>query len=116
MIRVERCLEGRLRNAYPAARHDVELQVDGEVHDLTHLLRRESDRILGADPLCRKVVFAVPAGDPDMVLAAEVAGFRYVVEVDIPDPAGGVLTLVLLVREPAHVTAVDMDLDRVPHT
>ena len=46
--------------------------------------------------------------------AAESAGFRYVVDVDVPDEDGVVEQLSLLVREPDFVTHVDMDLDHVP--
>lgn len=112
MITTERCVVGRLRTAYPVARHDVELRVDGvPVKQLADVLATESARILDADRDCRKVVFAAPVDDLDVLRAAEAAGFRYVVDVDLPDAQ-----LSLLVREPSWVTAVDMDLDRVPQT
>jgi hypothetical protein len=116
MISVERCAQGRLRNAYPVSRHDVELRVEHLQPDsLTAVLSGESDRVLEQDPECRKVVFAAPVGDVEVVAAAERAGFRYVVDVDVPE-GSEVISLSLLVREPAHVTRVDMDLDRVPET
>lgn len=116
MIAVERCLDGRLAAAYPAARHDVELRATGVADaDLACVLSRESARILAEDPACRKVVFAAPLGDLATIGAAEAAGFRYVVDVDVPDE-GGVVSLSLLVREPDFVTRVDPDLDRVPQT
>ena len=112
MIRVGRTLTGRLGAAYPASAHDVELRVTGVAADqLAGVLAQESDKILAADPECRKVVFAAPLGDLDTMRAAEEAGFRYVVDVDIPGES-----LSLLVKEPSWVTAVDMDLDRVPLT
>ena len=115
MIRVERCLTGRLASAYPVAGHDVELRVeDVPAEQLVALLREHSDRILAEDPACRKVVFAAHVGDLAAVAAAEAAGFRYVVDVDVPEARGGTEELSLLVREPDFVTAVDMDLDRVP--
>ncbi|WP_408899891.1 hypothetical protein ACJ5H2_22195 (plasmid) [Nocardioides sp. R1-1] len=117
MIRTERCLDGRLAASYPAAEHDVELQVTGVApDDLGRVLREESDRILEKDPECRKVVFAALAADLAAVAAAESAGFRYVVDVDVPDEEGAVEELSLLVREPDFVTHVDMDLDHVPGT
>ena len=127
-ITVERTLTGRLGAAYPAARHDRELRVSGvPTAELSAVLAAEADRILCEDPECRKVVFAAPAGDVAVVAAAEAAGFRYVVDVDIaadprdPHPDGqdghrGTLELSLLVREPDFVTRVDPDLDHVPQT
>jgi hypothetical protein len=67
--------------------------------------------IQAADPRCRRVVFAAPVDDLEIVAAAQAAGFRYVVEVEVPGE-----DLSLLVAEPEWVTRVDMDLDRVPGT
>lgn len=109
---VEPCLGGRLGDTYPASQHDVEIRLLDVAPDAaSEVLRTESDRILSADPGCRKVVLAVAEGDLDLVRAAEAAGFRFVVDVDLPGEQ-----LSLFVREPAWVTAVDMDLDRVPET
>lgn len=109
-VAVDRCLHGRLAAAYPASRHDVELRVfDREVGDLTAVLMAESDRILREDPRCRKVVFAASQGDLAEMAAAERAGFRFVVDVDVPGAE-----LSLMVREPPWVYEVDIDLDRVP--
>jgi hypothetical protein len=114
MIRSERCLEGRLRSAYPVAAHDIEMRVDDvELADLAGVLREESGRLLGADPRCRKVVFAALAGDAAVIAAAEAAAFRYVVDVDIVQD-GDIEELSLMVREQPYVTAVDMDLEHVP--
>ncbi|WP_300679706.1 hypothetical protein [Nocardioides sp.] len=109
---VEPTLVGRLGSTYPASKHDVELRLDlaaVPAGGLAGVLRTESDAVLAADPTIRKVVFAAPAGDLEVIGAAEQAGFRYVVDVDLPG-----LELSLLVREPGWVTQVDMDLDRVP--
>ena len=115
MITIGRCLDGRLAAAYPAAEHDVELRVDDMAPEqLSGILREESDRILDHDPQCRRVVFAPRATDLAAVGAAESAGFRYVIDVDVPDEDGAVKELSLLVREPDFVTHVDMDLDRIP--
>jgi hypothetical protein len=115
-ISVTRCLDGRLKSAYPASRHDVELRVQGAMGaDLSVALAREVARIFEGDPQCRKIVYAAPAGDLATIRAAEAAGFRYVVDVDIAD-AGRRLELSLLVREPQFVTRVDMDPNRVPQS
>lgn len=50
MIRLQACLTGRLGAAYPAAEHDVELQVSGVAfNDLAAVLSQESDKVLAAD-------------------------------------------------------------------
>lgn len=112
-VRTQRCVTGRLRNAYPVSAHDVELQLTAELPagDLTEVLGAAAREILHGDPHCRRVVFAAPASERDALDAAEAAGFRYVVDVDIPGAE-----LSLFVVEPDWVTAVDMDVDRVPGT
>ncbi|GCD88639.1 hypothetical protein [Nocardioides sp. LS1] len=114
MIRRERCLGGRLSHAYPVARNDIEIQV-GDVArpNLTDVLRAESDQVFTDDPHCRKIVFAAPVDNAAVVGAAQHAGFRYVLEVDVPWD-GGVEHLALMVREPSFVTVVDVDRERVP--
>lgn len=119
IVSTELCLEGRLASAYPASRHDVELRIEHldalAESEVTNLLARESTKILARRPACRKVVFAATPGDTITIAAAEAAGFRYVVDVDVVED-GRVLQLCLMVKEPAFVTDVDMDLDRVPNT
>ncbi|WP_158839951.1 hypothetical protein [Saccharothrix deserti] len=112
-VEVERCSAGPLRDAYPIAANDVEVRVTGASTSevLTNVLTTLVGEVLTADPRCRRVVFAAPAGDHDTVSAAEAAGFRYVLDVDLPGAE-----LSLLVAEPTWVTRVDMDLDRVPGT
>jgi hypothetical protein len=56
-------------------------------------------------------VFGAPRGDLATLTAAENAGFRYIVDVDL---AGASLSLA--VAEPPWVTSVDMDLGHVPGT
>jgi len=109
---LERCAHGRLRDAYPVAEHDIEIRLyDAPAYELTALLRTLSAAVQQADPQCRRVVFGAPLGDLATLSAAENAGFRYVVDVDL---AGASLSLA--VAEPSCVTSVDMDLDRVPGT
>lgn len=111
-VELERCEAGRLSDAYPVSEHDVEVRVGKpEPQVLTALLRDVVAAVLSADVDCRRVVFAVPDGDLALLSAAEAAGFRFVVDVDLPEG-----TVSLVVAEPRWVTAVDMDLDKVPHT
>jgi hypothetical protein len=108
-VRVERCAAGRLRDTYPVGSHDMELRVCGE--PLAEILRTLADAVTRADPECRRVVYAAPEGDLERVAAAESAGFRYVVDVDLADEQ-----LSLLVAEPDRVMRPDVDLGHVPET
>jgi hypothetical protein len=108
-VRVERCAAGRLRETYPVGAHALELQVSGG--PLTEVLQTLVDAVAKADPACRRVVYAAPEGDGEQVAAAESAGFRHVVDVDLADEQ-----LSLLVAEPEWVTGTDLDLGHVPGT
>ncbi|MEV5835478.1 hypothetical protein [Nocardia sp. NPDC052112] len=112
-VELERCANGRLRDAYPVSAHDIEARVTGRIPQalLVELLATLMPALEKADPECRKIVFATLAGDTSALAAAEAAGFRYVVDIDLPDAE-----LSLFVAEPTWVTAVDMDLDRIPGT
>ena len=104
-----RCADGRLRHAYPVGAHDVELAItdDAASQGVTRPLAALAQTILNSDINCRRVVFAAPASDAAMVYAAEAAGFRYVIDVDVPGAE-----LSLLVAEPNWIT--ELDGDRVP--
>jgi hypothetical protein len=104
-----RCADGRLRNAYPVSAHDVVLDVlnGAAAQQIMHPLAVLTQAILNSDNSCRRVVFAAPADDHALVAAAQAAGFRYVLDVDVPGAE-----LSLLVAEPRWVT--DFDNDRVP--
>jgi hypothetical protein len=111
LARLEPCSEGRLRDSYPVNAHDVEVRVAGEPPPalLADLLRDAARDALTADPRCRRVVFAAPVGAKAAIDTAKAAGFRHVVDVDLPDDE-----LSLLVAEPDWVTALDSE--RVPGT
>ena len=110
---VERCGAGRLRDAYPVSTHDVEVQTQAAItpDELTSLLRDLVGAIEQQDPECRRVVYVAPEMDVTLIGSAESAGFRYVLDVDLPEGP-----VSLMVAEPTWVTKVDMDLDRVPQT
>jgi hypothetical protein len=110
-VTLERCETGRLRDAYPVNRHDWEARLTAHLpaEEITRVLEETARAAFEEDSHCRRVVFAVGVDDFDTMAAAEAAGFRYVVDVDIPGAA-----LSLLVAEPDWVTTVDIDLDRVP--
>jgi len=104
-----RCISSRLRDTYPVSYHDIELfgLNDAPPQAFARALAELSEAVLKADPLCRRVVFAASAGQADMTLAAEMAGFRPVVDVDVPGAE-----LRLFVAEPVWVS--NIDLHRVP--
>ena len=104
-----RCADGRLRNAYPVSAHDVELDVlnGAAPQQIVRALAVLTQAILSSDHSCRRVVFAAAADDHALVAAAQAAGFRYVLDVDVPGAE-----LSLLVAEPRWLT--DFDNDRVP--
>ena len=106
---VRRSADGQLRDSYPLSTHDIELYAVDDVapQALTRALAELSQAALDADPLCRRVVFAAPADKADIRHAAEAAGLRHVVDVDVPSAE-----LSLLVCEPHWVARID--LDRVP--
>src|ERR1700739_4133414 len=88
-----RCAEGRLRNSYPVSAHDVEIYTgnDAAPQALPEPLGELSRAYISAAPKCRRVVFAASVGDLDAVAAAQAAGFRYVLALDVPDGQLGTL-------------------------
>ncbi|MGW6281287.1 hypothetical protein [Kribbella sp. NPDC055071] len=111
--RLERCLTGRLRDTYPPSEHDLEVRLDrtDPAQAVTATLGSVIRQVEHEHPECRRLVFAAPEEAHDVIAAAVEAGFRYVVDVDVDGES-----LSLMVAEPSWVTAVDMDLDRVPQT
>jgi hypothetical protein len=68
-VEVQRCSAGRLRHAYPAGAHDVEVRIaEASTPELcTDVLRVLAGAIQAADPRCRRVVFAAPVDDLEIV-------------------------------------------------
>ena len=106
-----RCAEGRLRDSYPVSAHDVEIFIANDVapQTLTRAIPELNRAVLDADPRCRRVVFAAPSGHAAVAEAIMAAGFRHVVDVDVPGAE-----LSLFVVEPSWVSKVDSDLHKVP--
>lgn len=98
---------GDLVDAYPAGTHDKELAIDGDPQP--QAVRDYVAEVLQADPLCRRVVLAVPEGDLDAIAWAEDAGFRYVVNVETRVAARS-----LLVVEPDWVLSQPHALEDIP--
>ncbi|RYF61892.1 MAG: hypothetical protein EOO27_00150 [Comamonadaceae bacterium] len=118
-VELQRCAAGRLRNSYPVSARDIEVRLFEltSSDELTTALHAVVAAIRKTEPECRKVVYAVDSNDAyqgrvsrlAIIAAAEAAGFRYVVDVDVAEAE-----LSLLVSEPEWVTEVDIDLDHVP--
>ncbi|MFM1724803.1 hypothetical protein ABEU20_003398 [Rhodococcus sp. PAM 2766] len=111
-VRARFAVRGPLGNAYPAGIADVELDLRG-LGD-TAVLGDLAERILRENPQCRRIVLPVPAGDLDAIGFGEDAGFRYVVDVDIPGEREEVTELSLLVREPGWVADAPTAVDDLP--
>ncbi|MCA1006271.1 hypothetical protein LCL87_11120 [Rhodococcus hoagii] len=111
-VRARFAVRGPLGNAYPAGIADLELDVQG-LRD-PGALRGLGERILRENPACRRVVLPVPAGDLDAIGFAEDAGFRYVVDVDVPGERGEVTELSLLVLEPGWVADAPTAVNDLP--
>lgn len=117
-VRARFAVRGPLANAYPAGIADVELELRGlgeaAVLSEAAVLGDLAERILRENPRCRRIVLPVPAGDLDAIGFGEDAGFRYVVDVDIPGEREEVTELSLLVREPGWVADAPTAVDDLP--
>ncbi|GAB2626976.1 hypothetical protein ABI214_20505 [Prescottella soli] len=111
-VRARYAVRGPLGNAYPAGVADLELDIDG-LRD-ARVLRELGERILREYSACRRIVLPVPAGDLDAVGFAEDAGFRYVVDVDVPGERGAIAELSLLVLEPGWVADAPTAVNDLP--
>lgn len=110
---LERAVTGAFREAFPSGANDVRLGISPtpDPEGLGELLSAFAGQFAALDSKSRRLVYAAPEGDLAAIGAAENAGFRFVVDVEVADGAYS-----LMVVEPDWVTAVDMDLDRVPQT
>jgi len=116
-VELERCASGRLRLSYPVGARDIEVRVLelSNSAEITTALQAVVAAIRKIEPQCRKVVYVVDADIAHMgtaanlatIAAAEGAGFRYVLDVDVAQAE-----LSLLVSEPEWL--VDVDIDLVP--
>ena len=102
-------LSSALRTSYPVSEHDQVLEPSPSAPAEAVQLVAES--LFAADPQCRRLVLAAPADDLDQIDRAERAGFRYVVDVDLPGQE-----LSLLVAEPDWVLAESRGIDTIPTT
>jgi hypothetical protein len=93
--------------SYPAGLHDRILAPSEDAP--AEAIQLASEAVMAADPRCRRLVLACPEGDIPAIARAEAAGYRYVVDVDLP---GG--TFSLLAAEPEWVLEESRNIDEVP--
>lgn len=93
--------------AYPAGLRDRLIHPDAEAG--APVIQLVSERVMAADPTCRRLVLAVDEGDVAGIARGEAAGFRYVLDVDVPGRS-----LSLLAAEPESVLEDSRHLDDVP--
>lgn len=106
-VRVAFVASTLLAAAYPVSARDRLLTPNAEAG--AEALQLVSERIMQEDPACRRFVLAVDEGDIEAIARGEAAGYRYVVDVDIPERS-----LSLLVAEPGWVMEASRYLDDVP--
>jgi hypothetical protein len=112
-----RALDGLLAQAYPAGIHDVEVRVDSL--DDAEGVHRACQSLFTEYPDCRRITFAAKANDVTVIAFAEQAGFRYVLDVDVREPAGSApdersTELSLLVLEPQWILRQPIAVDDLP--
>lgn len=95
-VAVRHTLTGRLSEAYPVGARDLEVEVHTED---PQALWAATHEIFEHDSACRRIVLATNVGDIPAIDFGERAGYRYVVDVEIP----GDIELSLLVAEPEWV-------------
>ncbi|MCP1411426.1 hypothetical protein [Paenarthrobacter sp. A20] len=106
-VAVEFVVATPLAASYPVSARDRLVTPDAGAG--AEALQLVSERILQMDPACRRLVRAVDEGDIAAIALGEAAGYRYVVDVDIPGRS-----LALLAAEPGWVMEASRYLDDVP--
>ena len=107
LVSVGLVIHSDLEAAYPAALRDRVLHPSPQAP--AEALQLVSELVMAADPACRRLVVATPEGDVAQISRAERAGYRYVVDVDLPGRS-----VSLMAAEPAWVLAESLRLDDVP--
>lgn len=93
--------------AYPAGTRDRLIGPDAQAG--APAIQLVSEQVMSADPACRRLVLAVDEGDVAGIARGEEAGYRYVLDVDVPGRS-----LSLLTAEPDWLLEDSRHLDDVP--
>lgn len=97
----------RIRETYPVSARDRLVEPpEGAPSEGIQLVSEEA---MGQDPKCRRLVIAVDEEDVQAIARAEHGGYRYVLDVDLPDRA-----VALLVAEPDWVLEESRNINDVP--
>lgn len=107
LVSVGLVISSDLEAAYPASLRDRVLHPSPDAP--AEALQLVSELVMAADPGCRRLVVATPEGDVAQIARAEQAGYRYVVDVDLPGRS-----VSLMAAEPEWVLAESLRLDDVP--
>ncbi|MDN3482122.1 hypothetical protein QMA10_09350 [Arthrobacter sp. APC 3897] len=107
VVQVGFVVRGELDAAYPASVRDRVLQPSADA--AAEALQLVSEKVMAADRQCRRLVIATAEGDVAEIARAERAGYRYVVDVDLPDRS-----VSLMAAEPAWVLEESRRIDDVP--
>lgn len=106
-VLVEKARTSKVGMAYPAGLHDYLLSPSPDAS--AQAIQLVSELVWAGDDLSRRLVLATALEDVPKIARAEAAGYRYVVDVDIPGEE-----LSLLVAEPDWVLEESRHIDIVP--
>lgn len=97
----------KYKATYPIGSRDRLLSVSDDA--AAAAVQLVSEHVLAADSRCKRLVIACAEGDLAAIDRAEAAGYRYVVDVDLPDGSASLMT-----AEPARVLEQSRRIDTVP--
>ncbi|MFB0832980.1 hypothetical protein ACX8Z9_01755 [Arthrobacter halodurans] len=106
-VSVALVVRSELDAAYPASVRDRLLKPSDDA--TAEALQLVSELVMDAHPSCRRLVVSTPEGDVAQIARAEKAGYRYVVDVDLPDRS-----VSLMAAEPGWVLEESRRIDDVP--
>lgn len=106
-VLVEKARTSKVAMAYPAGLHDYLLTPSSDAP--AEAIQLVSEQVWAGDKQSRRLVLATALEDVPEIARAEAAGYRYIVDVDIPGEE-----LSLLVAEPHWVLEESRNIDIVP--
>ncbi|WP_120005615.1 hypothetical protein [Nesterenkonia muleiensis] len=106
-IRVSRVVSTAYEVTYPVGTQDRLLEVSDDA--AAEAIQLVSEHLFAHATHCRRLVIACPEEDVEQIAQAEQAGYRYVVDVDLPDRSVSLMT-----AEPQWVLEQSRNIDIVP--
>ena len=107
VITVEYAKDSKVRYAYPVGLHDRLLTPSADT--VAEAIQLVSEKVWEAHQNCRRLVIATTEEDIPEIARAEKAGYRYVVDVDLPQES-----VTLMAAEPGWVLEESRNIDLVP--